>query len=62
MLNLCGQCDIDIHAKMSLHDRHFFHILGCFQPIPPLVGYNADGASLVPMSKCYDMSIIPKEL
>ena len=39
-------------------DRKFFHTRGCFQPIPPLVGYNADGAFLVPLSKRCDVSII----
>ena len=57
MLNLCGQCDIDKHAQMPLHDRQFVHTLGCFQLIPPLVGYNADGASLAPTSKCCDVSV-----
>lgn len=30
MLSLCGPCDIDIHAKMPLHDRQFFLTFGCF--------------------------------
>ena len=50
MKNLCGPCDLEVHGKMPLHDRQFFHPLGCFQPIPPTVGCNADGTSLVPIS------------
>ena len=52
MRNFCGPCDIAVHGKMPLHDRQFFHPLGCFQPIPPTVGSTAEGTSLLSISKC----------
>ena len=44
---VCAECDVEVHDKIPLHDRQFFNPLGCFQPIPPTVGSNADGTSLV---------------
>ena len=52
MRGFCAECDVDAHDKMPLHDRQFFNPLGCFQPIPPTVGSNTDGTSLVLISKC----------
>ena len=52
MRGFCAECDVEVHDKIPLHDRQFFNPLGCFQPIPPTVGSNADGTSLVMTSKC----------
>ena len=52
MRGFYAECDVDVHDKMPLHDRQFFNTRGCFQPIPPTVGSNTDGTSLVLISKC----------